>query len=394
MLTVSSADSLLKNVYLDVICNQLNAKTNPFYAAIERSSMEIAGKQAVIPLQYGINGGYGSGTDSGTLPRSSSAPCVNLTVPIKNLFGTIEISDRAIRASRDSSGAVVDLLNREIEGLLEAAKFNFSRMLWQDGTGTLATIGDMDDVTTAYDAVVTDTKNLMEGMVIDFVRDGEVYSSGHKIEFIDRTANTISFNPAVETLGMIEADDIITLQQSYNSEINGLPYVFGTTATKYFNVTRANYQNIFPATTTLTGVLTAKAMQGMIDEIETRSGGEINMILCSKATRREYLEYLESTRTNVDYMNLDGGFKALSFNGIPVYADKFAPEGNMYFVNTDDFKMLELCDWQWLESSDGRILTQLERTPAYTGTLVKYANVVCVRPMRQGYITGITDPES
>ena len=38
---------------------------------------------------------------------------------LKKLYGTIEISDKAIRASRTSAGAFVNLLNAEMEGAAE-----------------------------------------------------------------------------------------------------------------------------------------------------------------------------------------------------------------------------------------------------------------------------------
>ena len=45
-------------------------------------------------------------------------------VELKNLYGSIEISDKAIRASQSNVGAFVNLLNAEMEGLLKASKYN------------------------------------------------------------------------------------------------------------------------------------------------------------------------------------------------------------------------------------------------------------------------------
>ena len=72
---------------------------------------------------------------------------------------TIEISDKAIRASSSSAGAFVNLLNAEMEGLLRASSYNFGRMLYGDGSGKLATIAS----NTANQVVVDSVLNLMEG---------------------------------------------------------------------------------------------------------------------------------------------------------------------------------------------------------------------------------------
>ena len=89
-------------------------------------------------------------------------------------------------------------------------------------------------------------------------------------------------------------------------------------------------------------------------------------------------------------MNLDGGFTTITHNGIPVVADRFVDEGEMYLLNTDDFTMHELCDWQWLEGENGRILRQNADQPTYSATLVKYAELICDKPCGQAKLTKIS----
>ena len=63
----------------------------------------------------------------------------------------------------------------------------------------------------------------------------------------------------------------------------------------------------------------------------------------------------------------------------------------MYLLNTDDFRLHQLCDWQWLEGEDGKILKQIPGKPVYTATLVKYAELMCERPYGQGVLRGIEE---
>jgi hypothetical protein len=92
-------------------------------------------------------------------------------------------------------------------------------------------------------------------------------------------------------------------------------------------------------------------------------------------------------------MEVEGGFKAISFNGIPIVVDRACPAGTMYLLNTDDFKLCQLCDWQWLEAEDGKILKQVPGKAVYTATLVKYAELICERPYGQGRLRGIREVE-
>ena len=63
----------------------------------------------------------------------------------------------------------------------------------------------------------------------------------------------------------------------------------------------------------------------------------------------------------------------------------------MYLLNTDDFALHQLCDWQWIEGEDGKILRQSSSKPTFTATLVKYAELLCYRPAGQAMLTEVTE---
>ena len=71
--------------------------------------------------------------------------------------------------------------------------------------------------------------------------------------------------------------------------------------------------------------------------------------------------------------------------------DRYAPEGKRYIINTAEFHLHQLCDWRWMEGDDGRVIKQVANKPVYTATLVKYADMICDRPIGQAVISGITE---
>ena len=163
MVTISNADKALKTFYLGVLADQLNVGVNPFLAKIGHTTADVWGKEIKKLAPYGINGGIGSGAETDPLPASGGNNYAQFTLTLKNLFGKIEISDKAVRASQNSAGAFVNLLNAEMDGLLKAGKFNFGRMLYGDGSGLIATT--VANVSSANDTVTVDSvKALMEGM--------------------------------------------------------------------------------------------------------------------------------------------------------------------------------------------------------------------------------------
>ena len=136
MISLTTAENALKDAYLDAVCNQLNTNANPLLAKIKQSSADVYGKDIIKMATIGLNGGVGAGSETGALPTAKGNRYAQFKTTLKNLYGQIAISDKAIRASGSNTGAFVDLLNAEMEGLLTASKFNLGRMLYGDGTGS------------------------------------------------------------------------------------------------------------------------------------------------------------------------------------------------------------------------------------------------------------------
>ena len=117
MVTLQSAEQALKSFYLDAIKETINTKTSPFLAMIESSTNNVYGKDVKKMIRVGFNNSVAAGSETGDLPAADQSNYIQLTATLKNLYGTIEISDKAIRASQSNEGAFVNLLNDEMENL-------------------------------------------------------------------------------------------------------------------------------------------------------------------------------------------------------------------------------------------------------------------------------------
>lgn len=386
MVTLSNADKALKTFYLGVLADQLNVGVNPLMAKIGQTTADVWGKEVKKLAPYGINGGIGSGAENDNLPQSGGNNYAQFTLTLKNLFGKIEISDKAIRASQNSAGAFVNLLNAEMEGLLKASKFNFGRMLYGDGSGLLATT--VSNVSSSKNVITVDSiKGLMEGMTVDVytaagTRDTAL--SGSRIISIDRANKTVTLSQIASSV--CGAGFKIYVQGSKNNEITGLEAIFGDSATIY-GLNRSEYSFLKPYTKVIDDTVSVSAIQDAIDAVEETSGGNVDFIVTSYKLRKQYVDYLSQNRTNIDYLTLDGGYKALSYSGIPFVADRFVQDDDMYILNSGDFKLHQLCDWRWLEGEGGTVLHQVASKACYSATLVKYADLLCERPMGQAKLT-------
>lgn len=392
MVTMTTAQNALKDLYLDVVSNQLNTKTNVLFNQIKSSTSDVYGREVQKLVPYGVNGGVGAGDEGGVLPTSNGNPYLVFTSTLKNLFGSIEISDKAIRASSDDAGAFVSLLTAEMEGLIEASKFNLGRMLYGDGTGALTTVTSADD--TGQTITVTSTTNLIEGLMIDVYNGSTLVTGfgGVRIKSVDRANSKITIDKTIDSTFATSASSYtLYVQGSKDQEITGLEAIFKTTGTIY-GLDRSTYPwlNSYIKTKSSSETFDEDLLQQCLDEVEKRTGNKMNFIVTTNALKRTFASKLSAMTKHIDTQNLNGGFKALSFNGIPLYGDKFVPSGVLYMLNTNDFVTHQLCDWEWLTNEDGSILKQKQGYASYLATLVKYAELVCSRPGAQGKMASLS----
>lgn len=386
MITIENADKALKSYYLDAISAQLNEGISPFFAAIEKSTNNVFGKDVKMLVTAGHGGNVIAGEEDGDLPAPYANRYYDITVPLKNIYGTIEISDKAIRASQNSSGSFVNLLNAETEGLVASAKFNFQRMLYGAGTGFLCKATEqLSGKTFRVDSV----KYISAGMKVDLLDNPDLIEGGEGLTVtnVDYSNGYVTVDREISTDAYMPTAAFF-IHGAYGNELSGLAYIFGydeiygydRNADGYF---KPKFYN------TSSEPLSEDYLVRIIDEIEESYGAKPNMILCSFATRRKIAALLSQSRAVIDTATLEGGYGAILFNGVPVVADRFCTDNTVYVINTNDFCLHQLCDWEWLEDEDGKILKQIPGKAAYSATLVKYAELVCSKPCAQSvlYIT-------
>lgn len=381
MISLTTADNALKNMYLGVVANQFNTNVNPFLSKVERSTTSVVGKQIERLVTVSYSGGIGAGTEMGNLPASAENKYLTLKTGLKNLYGKIEITDKAIRASSNDKGAFVNLLESEMQGLIEAGKFNLSRMLYGDGSAKLCTVSKATKNSATL--TVDNINNLMIGMVVDVYADGVAISAMSGARIIDWNTSTkeITLSVAFSESFSSTSSYVLYAHNAKDKELTGLDAIFNSSITTLYGNNKSDYAYLQGRLASYTDSQYNEAV--LISELDRQAlyfDSTPNMILMSYDMRQKYQSLLLNTRVNTDVVNLAGGYKAISMNGVPMVADRFIPTGTMYILNTDLFGMHELCDWEWLTNDKGQILRQKEGYPVHTATLVKYADLVCDKP--------------
>lgn len=389
MITLNNAQNALKTVYLEALSNQLNTQVDPVFNMIKQSSADVYGRNIIKLVPYGINGGIGAGDEDGALPTSRESKYANFTTSLKNLYGKIEITDKAIRASENDEGAFVNLLTAEMDGLLQASKFNLGRMFYGDGTGSLGGSITAIDVTNKT-MTVSNATVFMEGMLLDFYNSDllDANMSGVEVVKVDRANKKVTLSTVSSTFTTANISKYkVYIQGSKDRELTGLGAIFGNSTTLY-GLNRTDYGNLMPIkhSKSTNDTFNETFIQKLIDEVEMKSNYQPNVILCGGEIMYSIMGVLAGYTKNLDSSNLKGGFTSVSFCGIPVLRNRFETENNIMLLNTEMFTLHQLCDWEWLTHNDGSILKQKEGYATYSATLVKYADLICNRPNAQALI--------
>ncbi|MGN1201363.1 MAG: phage major capsid protein [Candidatus Caccovivens sp.] len=382
MVTLSSAENVLKDVYLGVIADQINTKTNPLFSRIKRSTRNIVGKEVRVAAPIGINGAVMAGSETSELPEGADRPYISFVAPLKNLYGRFEISDKAVRCSSTDVNSFVNLLQDGMDSLLKASVFNLSRMIYGDGTGLLATLTVGSDSSITADSVGA----IAPGMIVDVYNSTAVRASNIMISSVDEASKKITF---AQTVTGLATGDKIYVHGSKDNEIIGLKGIRNN-ATLY-GVAKSSYPilNAKTYTAASSDTFDEDYVQGIIDDLEM-AGTSVNFINCSYELKRLYQKYLTLYKKNIEYTTLEDGMKVLTHFGTPIVPTNQVGADECYFLNTDDFMFYELGDWKWLEDEAGRVLKQHPTKPAYSATLVKYTELVCHKPNGVGFVSGLS----
>jgi hypothetical protein len=388
--TMTTADNALKIIYGDLLRDQLNLAAAAVSQKIATSNKNIEGGSKVVKLApFGVNGGSGAGTETGALPTSGGNKYAKFESTLKNLYGTIEISDKAILASKTDKAAFVNLFEAEMAGIMKAVKHSYGRQNYMDGTGNLTACGTTSDAVTV---VVASTQYLIEGQIIDIVTTstGVAITNGtqRRIAAVDHVNKTITLDGAAKVT--TTSSHNVQEQGSYNNELTGLAGILKSSGTIY-GLDRANYPWLVPQINSSVGTIDDEKIIKAIFKAQNRNGGKIDFIAADTDAYVEYYTYLKTSKSAVNTIDLKGGFSALSINGIPMAQDRFMTSGSMYCLDSTQFTNHELADWDWMQDDlTGAVLKQVAGYPKYTATLRKYAELICDHPGANVVLSGIT----
>lgn len=406
--------NILKTHYTGPIISLLENST-ALVNRMEKKENESGGNFSYIPLETVRPGAIGARTDLSqeTLPTGNPPAFNAATYDMKSLYATLTISGKSMRASRANPYAFAKALNRDMESTTNATKKDLNRQLFGTADGELAVVsaisaGTPNTVTLTSNAYPTNpTKFLHAGMIVDNrIRSSGAAAtngSGLTIASVATTATFTytgtAFTFTASTQSLYRAGNFgqhPSTSAALHKEINGLSAIISeqnpddvwssnfSTAPLLGGIDRASLTSWKAQILTNSGTLrpfSLSLIEEGIDLSETAAGGMISLIQTNHAIKRVYgLQMAALKQAPMSEMKLDGGFKYLDVNGIPMVWDTESLDYHIFLIDEDTLDIVHHGPWTWIDNGNGNVLQRLQGQDFYEAVLSRDMQMRCNAP--------------
>ena len=395
---LTAASNILKTRYIGPIREQLNNGTILMSRIMkDTSTQSVSGKSFTVPLHTSRNRTAGRGTsDGGALQTAATQGYDVAVVPNKYQYAVIEVTGPTVAATKDNAGAFVQALDSEINGAVRDMKRAMNRQMHSDGTDRLAVWTGADDATTA---------NVDDGRGNYFVHLQSGATTCDVIDYSSGSTGTVLGNSIALTLGGSSSagytvawsagtisgtadNDYVVLEDSLGYQLMGLDGIISTgdplllSAGLHGLAAASNswWQSQVVSNSGTNRALTLELMQQPLDLIATNSDytdQDVEFLMSSYGVRAKYIAQLVADKRHVNTMNLDGGFKGVEFNGIPLVPDPQCKKNRIYYIVPECLKIFRTSDFDWM-SKDGSQLARVDGYDKYRAVLYHYGDLACV----------------
>lgn len=393
----SNQQEILKNVYDKMVVDAQNLKPallEKISKAAERPA--LGGKGFIISVNdYGneaakaINENEGFGT-------INQEHYANPSVIAKVMIAPFEFSGLAKAISEGDDMAFAQIAAQEMKRSRDRLRATENRMLYGYGKGTLATAAaDISGQTVIVDSV----QYLRLNMVVDVCATGAAteHASSVTISAINPTTKVVTF---VGTVSSVVNTDELVLENcrasaaSDGKEAMGLRGIIddGTDLATFQGITVSSalyWQSV--RNTASSASLTEDLLQQLCDDVNIRSGQEIDTLVMHPKQRRKALELALPQKRFADGI-LGLGHSKIEFNGMELFLDRDCQPTTVYGFPMKELLLFEI-DAPKLGREDGSdIFLRTSGYDVFQAYWRHYANFGVRRRNALGKIVSLAEP--
>jgi hypothetical protein len=390
---------------------------------VRRQKRSIAqGDRIELSLHIGGNQGIGWTTETGSIGAAGYQETARAFFNWKIHWARVGFTESLLASLDSDTASVARPFRLEMDNLMRDIDDDSGFEVYGDGSGLRATV-----------AAAGGGYPVLTGGNLQFKIDKNRYHirRNMRIDALDSNGNIAPGGfTAGRVLGYDAATKVVTMEGdpsggtavanltstaklyrdgSRNKVFMGLDGIVATTnpaVGNYGGVDRAAAGNeywkaqVFNNATLEGGVagtpepITYQNMQIVMDEVEHKSDGRTNLILCSYGVHRALIE---KARTDKRFPGSVKEFQpwglTVMFGETPVIKDRFCPANTMFFLDTDSFTLYEDENQGSFMDRDGAMLKWVPNTLQYTAVWRHFCELICENPNRNGRLDDVKEDD-
>lgn len=416
--TLSTVDAILKDDYKEYLDN-LN-EANFILSQVETRKDTVQGRIARHAVHLGRSSGVGARAEGGTLPTAANQSYATVPVPVRYVYGRIQLSGPTIKQAVTDRGAFIDALDAEMEGIKKDAMKDVNRQLWGTSNGVIAQCGTTTSATTVVLASTTGSTALRQlffdgGMVVDIgtVASPTTVASARTITAVDETNKTITISGAtisttsshfVFRSGAGGASSNTGQPGDGQIELTGLQTIVDDTAVLHTinPSSQPKWKSYVNSNGGTNRSITETLITGSIMKTLTNSGKKPSLLVSAEGVNLAISNLLLSLKRNMEQTSLKGGYAGIQFYSPSVsgkgdeaptalYADFDCPNNRLYGINPEVLTYHQVGDGFQFMDLDGAVMNRKPDVDAYEATLYAYGELACRQRNAHFVIKDITE---
>ena len=416
--SLSTVDAILKDDYKEYLDN-LN-EANFILSQVETRKDTVQGRIARHAVHLGRSSGVGARSENGTLPTAGNQAYATVPVPVRYVYGRIQLSGPTIRQAVTDRGAFIDALDAEMEGIKKDAMKDVNRQLWGTSNGVIAQCGTTSSSTTVVLASSTGSTALRQlffdgGMVVDIgtVASPSTVASARTVTSVDETNKTIAISGAAVTTssshyvfrsGAGGASSNTGQPGDGQVELTGLQTIVDDTAVLHTinPSSQPKWKSYVNSNGGTNRSVTESLITGSIMKVLTNSGKKPRLLVSAEGVNLAISNLLLSLKRNMEQTQLKGGYAGIQFYSPSVsgkgdeaptalYADFDCPNNRLYGINPEVLVFHQVGDGFQFMDLDGAVMNRKPDQDAYEATLYMYGELACKQRNAHFVIKDLTE---
>ena len=416
--SLSTVDAILKDDYKDYI-DQLN---NALFliSQVETRKDTVVGRIARHAIHLGRSSGVGARAEGGTLPTASSQAYATVPVPVRYVYGRIQLSGPTIRQAVTDRGAFIDALDAEMQGIRNDAMKDVNRQLWGTSNGVIAQCGTTTSATTVVLASTTGSAALRQlfndgGMVVDIgtVASPSTVASARTVTSVDTSAKTFVISGAAITTssshyvfrtGAGGASSNTGAPGDGQIELTGIQTIVDDTAVLHTinPSSQPNWKSYVNSNSGTNRTVSETLITGSIMKTLVASGKKPNLLVSAEGVHMSVANLFLSLKRNMEQTQLKGGYAGIQYFAPSVsgkgdegpttlYCDIDCPSNRLYGIHTDSLVWHQVGEgWQFMDM-DGAVMNRKPDLDAYEATLYSYSELAAKQRNSHFVIKDLTE---